>query len=325
LKECEAKLRKDSYLLGLTAATMYKLKRHEEGNSLAADLIKFQKEDGSVSDQETTITKSGGVAKVIESTGIAVLAWLHDTKYFDVATKAVEFLASQCKGGSFSSTQATVLALKAIVTYDQKKASPLAEGSVVARLNGQEIECIGFDKTAKGTIQMPSFADKFSAGTYDLEIEMIQGSKMPYTFTVEYFSPIGVSSDECVVDFSANLSTNSTNEGEGLEVDVKLANKTDKGQPMTVAIIGIPGGCEFRHEKLQELVKSKTIDYYETNGRYVTLYWRCLAPSENKSFKIDLIAAVPGTYTGPASKAYLYYTDEHKKWLTGLSISISPK
>ena len=42
-------------------------------------------------------------------------------------------------------------------------------------------------------------------------------------------------------------------------------------------------------------------------------------------FKISLIATIPGTYTGPASRAYLYYTDEHKIWTDGLAVEITPK
>jgi len=308
--------------LALTAATMFKLGRKDVGVSLSSDLEKFQGKDGSVSNQETTITKSGGTAKVIETTAISVLAWLNDGKYFLNVTKAVEYLASNWKG---SSTQAVVLALKAIVAYDNVSAKALAEGSVIARLNGEEVECIGIDTKTGGTITIPSFANKLKPGTFNLEIEMVGGSKMPFTFAVEYFSTSGVSSDKCVVDFDAKLSKDKVNEGEGLEVDVHLSNKTDKGQPMTVALIGIPGGCEFRHEKLQELVKSKVVDYYETKGRVVVLYWRCLAPNDKKNFKVDLIAAVPGEYVGPASRSYLYYTNEYKKWISGLHVTIHPK
>jgi len=34
---------------------------------------------------------------------------------------------------------------------------------------------------------------------------------------------------------------------------------------------------------------------------------------------------VPGKYTGPASRAYLYYTDEFKTWVDGVSVDISAK
>jgi hypothetical protein len=34
---------------------------------------------------------------------------------------------------------------------------------------------------------------------------------------------------------------------------------------------------------------------------------------------------VPGTYTGPASRAYLYYADDHKIWQDGVKVTIAPK
>jgi hypothetical protein len=40
---------------------------------------------------------------------------------------------------------------------------------------------------------------------------------------------------------------------------------------------------------------------------------------------VSLVAAVPGRYTGPASRAYLYYGNEHKVWVAGLSADVSAK
>ena len=52
------------------------------------------------------------------------------------------------------------------------------------------------------------------------------------------------------------------------------------------------------------------------------LYFRELAPKASVEIPIDLVALVPGTYTAPASSAYLYYTDEHKHWSPGLNVTI---
>jgi hypothetical protein len=82
---------------------------------------------------------------------------------------------------------------------------------------------------------------------------------------------------------------------------------------------------EPRHDQLKELVKKGTIDAYEVRGREVVLYWRTLAGQARVDVPISLIAAVPGSYTGPASRAYLYYTDEHKRWVDGLHVEIAPK
>ena len=50
-----------------------------------------------------------------------------------------------------------------------------------------------------------------------------------------------------------------------------------------------------------------------------------VAPRGAASFTLSCVAAIPGHYTGPASRAYLYYTDEHKVWLPGLAIDIARK
>jgi hypothetical protein len=39
---------------------------------------------------------------------------------------------------------------------------------------------------------------------------------------------------------------------------------------------------------------------------------------------VSLLAAVPGDYTAPASRAYLYYTDEFKTWVEGARVKVAP-
>ena len=77
---------------------------------------------------------------------------------------------------------------------------------------------------------------------------------------------------------------------------------------------------------MKELVKTKTVDFYETLGaRSIVFYWRAVQPSEQKSFKVDVVASFPGTFTGPASRSYLYYTDEYKVWNSGIKVTVSAK
>ncbi len=121
------------------------------------------------------------------------------------------------------------------------------------------------------------------------------------------------------------LSSETFDEGSGGEVEVNLKNLSGgEKQGMVVAIFGLPGGLEPRHDQLKELVKAEKIDAYEIRGREVICYWRGMTEKEEKTFKIDVIARIPGSYTGPASRAYLYYTDEFKKWIGGLHCKIKP-
>jgi hypothetical protein len=110
-----------------------------------------------------------------------------------------------------------------------------------------------------------------------------------------------------------------------VEATARVTNLTDQQLPTVVAIVGVPGGLEPRVDQLKELVKAKTIDAYEIMGRDVVLYWRGMTPKQQLRVPVSLVAAVPGRYVGPASRAYLYYGNEHKTWVAGLSADVAAK
>ena len=91
---------------------------------------------------------------------------------------------------------------------------------------------------------------------------------------------------------------------------------------MTLARVGLPGGLTFQTWQLKELRDKKLIDFYETRAREVILYFRAMKPGETREIPLDLVATVPGHYTGPASSAYLYYTDEHKTWVKPMTVTV---
>jgi alpha-2-macroglobulin-like protein len=49
-----------------------------------------------------------------------------------------------------------------------------------------------------------------------------------------------------------------------------------------------------------------------------------MKPGEVKKIAIHIVATVPGTYTGPASAAYLYYNDTDKSRSAPVAIGIAP-
>ena len=57
-------------------------------------------------------------------------------------------------------------------------------------------------------------------------------------------------------------------------------------------------------------------------GRELVLYWRDLGPREVREVTIDLVGRIPGETTGPASRAYLYYTPDSKSWAAPLAIEV---
>ncbi len=168
------------------------------------------------------------------------------------------------------------------------------------------------------------FPHLLTAGPHQVELRMTDGSEMPYALTVTWHAWQPESAEACRLSLATSLTAATVAEGALAEARVEIGNRRKDVCPMPVAIIGLPGGLEPRHDQLKELVKAGIIDAYEVRGRDVVLYWRAFKPEEKRSVPISLVAAIPGTYTGPAARAYLYYTDEHKVWAPGLRATIIP-
>src|SRR5262249_21351716 len=155
----------------------------------------------------------------------------------------------------------------------------------------------------QGAIKLPDITELMTKGEHTVSLKMHEGSEMPYSIAVRLNTAKPNSAKECKVGLVVGLRDKKVVEGAITEADVQVTNLTDAVIPTPISIIGLPGGLEPRHEQLKELVKAEKIAAYEVIGREVVLYWRSLKAGEKVELPISLVAAVPGTYTGPASRA----------------------
>lgn len=313
----------DAYYLGLAAGVLLDAGDAAAGRVLDK-LASLQDKDGALSKAKTSITRSGGDNLTIETTSLAILAFLRSRAHLPAAERAMEWLVGRCKAGRFGATQATVLALKAIIAFDAAKAAAKAPGALRVRVGGKDVGRVPFDTKAEGPIALPSFADALGPGDNAVEVIMEGGAAMPYSLRVRYNTPLPASSDACKVALRASLANDEVAEGEATRVHVEIENRTAEGLPMVVAIIGLPGGLEARPDQLKELCAERVIDAWELRGREVVLYLRSMAPSAVTKVALSVVGAVPGRYEGPASRAYLYYTDDDKTWIAPLRARILP-
>jgi uncharacterized protein YfaS (alpha-2-macroglobulin family) len=316
----------NSYVVALAANALALAKETAEARKLMDRLAAKQGKEGVVEGGTQSIVGSSGDTLEIETTALSVLAWLREPSYAGNVERSMKYLASSCDGGRYGSTQSTVLALRAIVTYDKMRAAKRAPGAVRVYVDGQPVgSAVKFEASAQQAIKLPDVSELLSPGERKLELRMEGGSELPYSIEITYNALVPASSNQTQVALEVSLAKTALTEGEPTEARVLVSNKTDTKLPTAVAIFGVPGGLEVRHDQLKELVKKQTVDAYEVMGRDVVLYWRGMEPRKRIDVPLSLIAAVPGTYTGPASRAYLYYTDEHKTWQDGVKVTIAPK
>jgi alpha-2-macroglobulin-like protein len=92
---------------------------------------------------------------IIESTAISVIAWMNEqSRYSSRIIPAVNWIVSKVSaGGSYGSTQATILSLKAITLYMKNFTEINGDGNFVLRLNNQKVQTIKFNSTYREAIQ----------------------------------------------------------------------------------------------------------------------------------------------------------------------------
>ena len=317
----------DGYLIALSAAALWNSDRNLDAQKLMNRLAGLQQSDGSITGKQT-VTQSGGISRTVETTALAVLCWASSEAHHRYAVDSVNWLMKNRRGGGFGSTQATVLALKAIsATHELMTGADggdvrvLADGEVIDRIRwqGRPQEGVTWMMPEKLTRQMESDS------SIKLTLKSAQGIALPYTVEIRGNTDAPRSDDQCVIDLEVQFAERPDSKiraGESIEVVATVRNKAAVGQPMTLAVVGLPGGTEPVIESLDKLRDSGEIDFYELRGRDVVLYWRTLAPNERKRIRFPVIAQVPGRYTAPPSRAYLYYTAEHKRWTAPLVAEI---
>jgi len=247
-----ASISQDSYIVALAANVAASTGDKAAASALLTKLKGKQDKTGVVTGATTSITQSNGEGLAIETTSLALLAWLTDNSFAPQAEQAFHFLASACQGGRFASTQATVLALKAIVAYDTTRARAKAGGSIQLMVDGIRIgDPVAFTEQTQGAISLPSIAEHMTAGKHFVDLKMRAGSRMPFTLAVRYHALTPASSDATRLTLATSLPASKVKEGDTADIRVEVANATDKDVPMPVAIVGVPGGVEVRFDQLR--------------------------------------------------------------------------
>ena len=325
----------DPYLIGLAACAAVNTSRPET-NTLLEKLAKLQQADGHLQGTQGSITRSGGVSLQMETTSLAAIAWLKAALqqgddapaiWSASAHRATQWIAAnRSGGGGFGSTQATVLALKALVLNAEMNKHQIQDGALVVQVADGEVGRTEFSADQVQPIRLQGIGGSLKPGKNQLTLSLTGENKMPFSLDIDYRTRKPRNQDACPVRLATQLAETSVKAGATIGLQVQVENTSGQGQPMTTAIVGLPAGLEARQEKLDELQEAGAFDYYEQNGRELVFYWRSLAPDvrgDNKiDFTLDVVAEIPGEFEGPASRVYLYYTAEEKHWNDPLQVVI---
>ena len=274
---------------------------------------------------EHSIVRSYGASLKVETVSLWALALMKPASpEFGLVQQCIsELLESRVHGG-FGSTQATALALKALTEYSRLVRTTRDDGEINILVNDQVADQQDYDKHENQKITLNGFQKKLAHNGDHAVTVLFNNTReaLPYTLNLQWYSRTPDSHEECKLNIHTTLGAPSVKVNENVRLTVTLKNKTAEGLPMAVAVIGLPAGLSLQPWQLKEKQDKSEFDFYEILRDKLVLYYRELAPQASHTLNFDLKAEIPGSFTGAASSAYLYYTDEYKNWAKGNSIQV---
>ncbi|MBI4928340.1 MAG: hypothetical protein HY835_11280, partial [Anaerolineae bacterium] len=272
-----------------------------------------------------TFTGAQGNTGSIETTALAAYVFLRADVYSEQANGALTYLVGQKDTfGTWYSTQATVLTLKALL-QSVRAGGDTSNASVTLRLNGSQERTLQVTPENFDVVQMVSFEDVNVGGENVVEIEASGSGKLMYQVTSAYTLPwerlaeypeLVAAQDLVSIDVAYDRTELAVDDTVEVSVQVKL-NQPGASAEQAMIDLGLPPGFSLLSEDLDALVTryndtlpddpQPKIQRYEQTGRQVLVYITNLSADRPLQFSYRLRARFPLRAQAPASSAYDYY------------------
>ncbi|MEM9547360.1 MAG: alpha-2-macroglobulin family protein [Bacteroidota bacterium] len=301
---------KDLYLTALLALTAYNQNKKEDFEKLVEEIKNtLYSTDLSEITCAHTMSRSGTRDKNIETLSLCALAMM---KYEDMTaglvSDVINHILSKKYNGRFGSTQATCLAIKAILAYADwhPQSNQHGEGSILANIDGVFLpeNSNEVDFTEHITLNPQNFAVTYES----------QNAKN-FEANIRYLSKIPPSVRSPELDLSTKLTKTYCSLADQVGMEVRLSNNLDRLAANPTVILGIPAGLSLQMDHLKEMKKTGIVDFFEIFENKLVLYFNEMEGHEEKKFLIDLKADIAGSFVAPPSCAYPYYDDQNRAWI----------
>ncbi|OGV37127.1 MAG: hypothetical protein A2X48_04770 [Lentisphaerae bacterium GWF2_49_21] len=258
-----------------------------------------------------SMTYSRGSGYDVETTALTTLALIKDGRFPTKVADALRWISAQkCSGGGWDSTQATILALRALLDGSGSARNNYA-AAVTVKVNGLDVKKLDITKENNDVMRLLDLGKYLRQGANQVELQQEPEGDLAYQIAGSYWmpddlkqSPSAMKQEMSInVDFDRrDLAVNDT-----LEAKVSVCNNTDKQIMMVIVDLGIPAGFSVEKDSFEKLLELGMIAKYEITGSQIIIYFRELQPQSPLRFSYFLKAKYPLKVKAPSAKIYEYY------------------
>lgn len=292
------------------------------GRSLADQLRK-----SAISDNETTIhwsskgksmTYSRGSGMDVETTSLATMALIKAGTSPQLVKRSLTWIsAHKTANGTWGTTQATILAMRALL---QGSSAPLGqefESTVTILLNGVPTEIFRVNKDNSDVMKQIELTKSLRPGENQIQFRQTPTGELPFQLTGTYWLPAKAQQSPAVstsaalqIELQYDRTTLPVNDQ--LRCGVTVKNNTRQLIDMAIVDLGIPPGFDVDATAFEAMQQNAQIAKFEATGNQVILYLRELSNEKPFQFNYTLRAKYPLRVQTPRSAVYEYYQPQNR-------------
>jgi uncharacterized protein YfaS (alpha-2-macroglobulin family) len=265
---------------------------------------------------EETGVYSTGSSAAIETTGLAAQALLKWGQASETVRKALNFISSKKQAsGNWGTTQATIMALRALLLASQLSASDV-RGSLQVILNGKPVETLRLTPENNDLLHQFVFKgiDTQQPATVELKFEGTGG--LAYQVVGRYFTPWDEKPAAEPLSIDVAYDRTKLAQNDIATATVTIHNNLTKTANMVMVDLGIPPGFDLLSEDLQSFQeknagdKSGRLEKFSLTATQAILYFNALSPKQTVTLNLRLRAKYPIRARTFQSRVYEYYDPE---------------
>jgi hypothetical protein len=270
-----------------------------------------------------------GQSGSVETTALAIYALLRTSAHPEAVSGALAYLIqAKDSWGTWGTTQATILSLKALLLASEQQGRAEGPASLYVSLNNELTQEIVIDGTNADVVHQVTFDRGLSpSGNNEIQIDLAGGGNLMYQVTTRFYLPWDqvpappADSELITIDLGYDRTEMAVND----EVTVNVGLRLNQPGVVKMALIdlGVPPGFTVLTEDLNGLVEKGLIARYELTGRQIIIYLEDFSSEAPLDFGYRLRARFPMRAQTPPSAAYDYYNPERLAMRVPLVVTVS--
>lgn len=306
----------DSYTLAVIAnfAASYGSDREFTRHAIQLLLdVRTEKDEKVWWTAEETGVYGAGESASVETTGLAVQALLQSGEATGTVRKALNYLASKKDAnGTWGTTQATIMALRALLTATEKSAADV-QGTVIVLVNGKSTEKLELTAENNDLLHQFVFKDVDQRAPSTVELRFEGKGTLTYQVVGQYFLPWDERPTAEPLSIDVSYDRTHLAQDDLVTATATIKNNLSKTAKMVMVDLGIPPGFELLSEDLQDYqgksakMNSGHLSKFSLTATQAILYFDAFAPGETVKVKFRLRAKYPIRVRTFQSRVYEYY------------------